>query len=274
MKLFLRKTLLFLILFIAVLHAAAYLLIITKTYQVHVLGNEIYSAIANSKRKSKSKKLIMGDSVAQQLFDNKVTSDSINSIACNQAISIAGQYFLLTNYLKAGNMPDTVIFVSTPFSFQNNLNQIFTFQYFLKPFYKDEYKPLYTATVKKQIEDVPYYWLSQNPLVKTTNWAPEYIEAPEDKSVFLSPIAIEYLQKIKALAKENNFKLFFLPTPTPTSRKSEVDILNKNDYLKNGLQQELEGYLDKVQFIDDDNFIDKIHLKNPDKFVGFFLMNQ
>lgn len=266
MKRFIIKTLVFLLVFAFALHTVAYILIFTKQYQTHVLGNEIYGAIANSKKKSKSKKLVMGDSVAQQLFDNKTSSDSLSSITCNQSISMAGQFLLLNNYLAAGNRPDTVFYVSTPFSFENNLDQIFTFQYFLKPFYKEEYIPLFTPTVKSKIEKVPYYKLSQYPLVITTNWSPEYVEKKDTGFNFLSPIAVEYLHKMTALAAQYNFKLIFLPTPTPESRRKEVEALNKSEYINNGLAAEFDHYFEKVHFIDDNNFIDKIHLKAPEAF--------
>jgi len=270
MKKFIIQTSLYLLVFAVALHGVAYYMLFTKVYQTHVLGNEIYYAIAKSKKKNKSKKLVMGDSVAQQLFDNKTTSDTLNSIACNQSISLAGQFVLLNNYLLAGNRPDSVFFISTPFSFQNNLDQIFTFQYFLKPFYTDEYKPYFSDLVKSKIKLIPHNNLAQYPLIRTTNWAPEFEEKEDTTYNFLSPISVEYLLKIKALAAQYRFKLVFIPTPTPESRRKEVEALNKNEYIKNGLDAEFADFFTRIQFIDDKYFIDRIHLKDPAAYARYF----
>ena len=252
------------------LHVAAYILLYTKLYQTHVLGNEIYYAIAKSKKKSRAKKLVMGDSVAQQFFNNKTTDYPVNSIACNQSISMAGQYLLLHNYLQAGNQVDSIFFIATPFTFSNNLQQVYTFQYFLKPFYNEEYKPLLTNTVKKNVSAIPFHQIASYPLIATTNWAPEFQTVKDSTFTFLSPVSIEYLKKIKDLSKQYNFKIFFLPTPTPESKRGDIKALNMNEAVVNGLKDEFNGYVSTMVFLDDNEFLDKVHLKHPNKYSSIF----
>ena len=111
-------------------------------YKSTIYGNEVYKAIEKSKKKNKRNKLILGDSTANQFYNCKDGDpQDAYSLTCTQAIGMVGQYLLLTNYLNTGNRPDTVYLVYTPFSFWDNLDQVYTYHYFLKPFYYDEYKP-------------------------------------------------------------------------------------------------------------------------------------
>ena len=143
MKKFILSCTIFLLISGIILSIKPNYLVLTGKYKVTVAGKEIYQSIFKSKQKKKSKKILLGDSVGNQLFTNTTNNDTLNSLACNQAISMAGQFILLNNYLNSGNKVDTVLLIFTPFSFQNNLDQVFTYHYFLKPFYIYEYKPLF-----------------------------------------------------------------------------------------------------------------------------------
>jgi hypothetical protein len=236
-----------------------------------VAGKEIYYSIKKSKTKNKSKKLLLGDSVANQLFDNKSHNDTINSLACNQSIGLVGQYILLNNYLNAGNKIDTAYFILQPFSFLNNLDQVYTYHYFLKPFYNREYEPYFTSTVRDQISKIPYSRYCWYPSILTSNWAPDFKSEDEKKFSFLSPISVDYIKKIKELAFKNNFKLVFLPTPVSLNRKKDVDKFNRTEIAQNGFQNEFEGYFDRIIYLDDDNFVDGSHLHDPKKYSDYYI---
>ena len=163
MKKFIKLTAIFLFLTIPITNIIPLVMIWTGSYKYTVAGNEIYYSIFKSKQKKKFKKLLIGDSVANQLFSNKKNYTKINSLCCNQAISLTGHYILINNYLSAGNIIDTVYMIFSPSSFQNNLNQIYTYHYFLKPFYTNDYKNLYTKTVNNKIKKLPFYYLSIYP---------------------------------------------------------------------------------------------------------------
>ena len=105
-------------------------------------GGEVRAAVKVSKMRTnkKIKKLIMGDSTGHALYPSENQYDSIASMACNQAITFAGQYFLLKNYLDTNkdNLPQEIILLVTPESFGNDVDQ-YAYQYFLKPFPIVEY---------------------------------------------------------------------------------------------------------------------------------------
>ena len=268
MRKFILNLIIFLLITSIILSIIPNYLVLTGKYKVTVAGKEIYHSIFKSKQKNKSKKIILGDSVGYQLFSNAKNNDTIYSLACNQAISMAGHFIILNNYLNAGNEVDTVFLIFTPFSFQNNLNQVYTYHYFLKPFYIDEYKSLFTKKVNEQIQKIPYFNFCRFSNILTSNWAPNFISTDTIKYSFLSPISIEYLIKIKELSTKHNFKLIILPTPTALSSKNEVEKMDENEIVNNNLEREFENYFKHIIYLNDSIFIDGTHLKR--EYVEYY----
>ena len=237
-------------------------LYVTKKYESFVNGSEVYTSIKISKQKSKKKKLLLGDSVAKQLFMYNHDNTEINSLACNQSISMVGHFLLFKNYLAAGNKIDTVIMLINPIiSFENNLDQIFTFHYFLKPFYKPEYKAEFSENVYKQIKKIPFYKASQLPLIIASNWSPTFKSNDLRTKSFLSPITQEYLLKIKHLAEDNNITFLIYPTPLRRSLKNSIDSIRSSKLSTPGLEKEFSFYFNKINYMDDKYYSDLPHLK-------------
>lgn len=270
MKKFILNGLLFLVFVPLVLYIKPLSLLYKERYKNIVAGREIYHSIQKSKKSKKSKIILLGDSVANQLFFNKNNNDTINSLVCNQAIGMVGQYVLLNNYVNKGNKFNTVYIIFTAFSFQNNLDQVYTYHYFLKPFYIEEYKSLFTETVKKQIGKIPYNYICREPYILTSNWAPDFVSKDKINNSFLSPISIEYLIKIKELSIKNNFKLVILPTPTSLKNKSIIEKMNKSEIIKNNLSSEFKNYFDNIIYLDDSCFVDGTHLKKPKYYTEYY----
>jgi hypothetical protein len=262
---FIRRSILFFLVAFALLSVESLVSYFTKTYQKEVNGNEVYLSLKKAKAKKKVKLLIIGDSVGKQLYDNETYNGAIYSLACNQAISLAGQYILLEKFIENNktSLPDEVIMIITAETFTNNLNQVFTFHYFLKPFYNQEFKPLLTATALTQIRKVPLYYLSQLPLILNTNWSPSYTAVSDTSYHFISPVSNNYLLKIKALCTANHLPLKLICPPIKTSRKQlNLDYAkNIREIAKTGLQNEFKDYFQNIRFLPDSLYIDKIHFK-------------
>lgn len=272
MKRFLTQLVLFSLLIPIPIYIKPLYLLVTEKYKNIVAGKEIYYSIRKSKQKSKAKKLLLGDSVAKQLFSNEEYNTPVNSLSCNQSIGFPGNYFLLHNYIQAGNRPDTVYLLFSPHTscFQNNLDQVFTFHYFLKPFNTKEYSPFFSENVVKQIHKIPYYYLSQEPYILTSNWAPEVSTNHLAEYTFLSPIAIEYLQKIKQLSQSYHFKLILVPTPVKAGSRSYIENIDYAEITPTRLETEFKDYFRKIIYLNDTLFIDGLHLKNPSPYTTYY----
>lgn len=242
-----------------------------KAFLPNFGGSEIYMSILKSKKKVNIRKLLIGDSTANQFFFNGNDDDEFYSLACNQAIGLCGHFFLLNNFLKTGNRPDEVYFLFTPSSFGNNLNQIYTYHYFLKPFNNSEYKPLMTEGVVRQIKKIPFYYFSQLPFIISPAWAPDY-QPPKNES-FLSPISIEYLEKILLLQEKYGFRLYVVPSLVPQSNEKLIADYNINEVVNRKLVTYLDCYLGNVHFLPDSCFKDKVHLLHPMDYRNDILKN-
>lgn len=264
MKKFIKQIALFCLLSFVFVEVVSTLMLLTNIYLINYPGKEIYHSILKSKQKSNTRILILGDSVASQLFPNSYSNDSINSLACNQAIGVIGQFLLLNNYLESGNKIDTLFLIYSPLSFQDNLNQIYTYHYFLKPFNHSEYSKYFTNTVYEQIDKIPYNKFSRLPHILITSWAPKFeSEDKNDEYTFLSPISAEYLNKIKHLSIKFNFNLIIYPPPVSVNDKKFVENINQNEITMNQLDNEFGKYFNKIVYLEDSLFSDGVHLVNP-----------
>ena len=270
MKKFIFYCILFLLAGSVLFHIKPFCLLYNDKYKQVVSGDEIYYSIQKSKSKTKNKKVLLGDSVAKQLFDNKGNTSTITSLACNQSIGMVGQFILLENYLNAGNQVDIVYLLFQPFTFRNNLDQVYTYHYFLKPFYKKEYIEYFSNTVKQQIYKIPYHQLCWYPSILTSNWAPDFKSTDKISYTFLSPVSIEYLNKMKELARKQNFQLVILPTPISLARKHEVESMNKEEIQKGNFGNEFNNYFENIMYFPDSNFSDGNHFKNPSLYAEYY----
>ena len=260
MTTFLQRVLVFSIFGLLLVESISYGLRATGCLEYYITGKEVHQSIRKSKEKVVSKKILLGDSVAFQLFDNQ-DNPYINSLACNRAISMAGHYFLLKNYMEAGNDVDTVFMICTPFSFKNNLNEIYTYHYFLKPFSKPAYRPFFTENLKQQLAKTPYHFLLNSQYILATDWAPSFEKQEQKESFsFLSPISKDYLEKLKDLSLQYDFDCIFIPAPTRKSRQMEVQQLDPSELKGLGFEKELTHFLNAVDYFSDDYFVDEDHL--------------
>ena len=263
MRKFLLQSILFLTLFALLSLVKPLYLLYTGDYKNKVVGKEIYISLLKSKQKSTKKKALLGDSVANQLYPNKTENDSMVSLACNQAISMVGHYLLLKNYFVAGNRPDTIYFMYQPFSFRNNLDQPYTFHYFIKPFYTDEYMAEMDDLVKKSVAEIPYASFAHWPWIQAGDGAPDYPPINDDTTNFISPISADYLAKMIALAERNHAKLLLVPTPLSEGRRAKVNRLEVSDISKYHFETFFDHYFEGLFYLPDSLFLDGIHLKNP-----------
>jgi hypothetical protein len=262
MKKFIRKSILFILATsISITAIAAFMTYCTDYYRLYD-GSEIYRSINKSKKKKKVKKLLLGESVANQLYNNRTYNDSIYSLACNQAISVAGHYFLLKNFIEANKeeKPDEVILFYNPLCFGNQLDR-YAFHYFLKPFYTEEYKPLMNDYLLSRIKHIPCYYTAQFWVIKTSNWSPEYSLYNEEG--LFSCVSKSYLEKIYGLCMQNQIRFRLEPTPVANSKKNTVMNYSKHiKYVPTVDTVLINNYIQHYRFFEDSLFSDGSHLKS------------
>ncbi len=234
----------------------------SAAYQSKVNGWEVYSAIKQSKKVHKNKKkLILGDSVAMQLFPCDRDNDSIISLACNQAVSLAGYYFLLTNYVKENreDLPEEVILLINPLTLRNDLDQ-FAFHYFLKPFYNAEYKERFSGELITRCKQIPFYWASQIPFIRSSSYSISY-DLPLECYHLASPITQEYFRRILVICSQTNIAFRLVSVPVNIDKQAMINDLFRQSIDANELPEDLmRAFQQNVSYYPSSDFKDKIHL--------------
>lgn len=263
MRKFLNNLLIFSLLVPVLYYTKPLFMLHNDRYKFKVCSKGVYAAIEKSKKQFHSRILILGDSVAAQIFPISEFSSEICSLTTNQAISMAGQYALLSNFVAAGNKPELIILFFIPNTFQNNLDQIYTYNYFIKPFYQEEFLHLFNASVHKQIERIPFYYLAREPSILTSDWSPNITENREKNTMFFSKLSIEYLAKIKKLADNYRAKIIILSPPVCENSiaigqfaSQLTKTVENNDFTK-----EFSHYLKDMEVFTGSYFLDGVHLK-------------
>ena len=224
-------------------------------------GKEVFRSISLSKEKSGKGVLILGDSVGQQLYPSQRSYPDAVSLSCNQAVTMAGQYFLMYRYFEANAdaLPERVVLVCTPQCLQNDLDQ-FTYQYFLKPFYTGEYKPLFNDILLARLQHIPHYRTASLPFIRVSNYAFAYDLEPDVPYSLVSPLSRSYLQKMSGLASSKGVSFSLLCPPVRESLQEWVDSLcicaAKDDEMEEEL---IDAYRSSITPYPDSLFRDRYH---------------
>lgn len=227
---------------------------------------DVYEAIVASEKQTIYSTVLLGDSVSRQLFNVRNQENSqyyhLNS---NQAIGVIGNYILLNNYLINNPQTRKVYLIMRPTSFNNNLNQKWTYTYFILPFLKEENKKYFSETSLKKV-NIKRKFLNKyllnifelNPKLSLLLKIDYSDEMTDIKEAYLSDISIEYLKKIKKLLQEKNIEFFVLASPLSIKEKSEYNLLRKN-IKDNHFEDIFVYYFDSIQYYPENDFIDGVH---------------
>ena len=268
MKKFLIYTVTFVCINMLLIYAQDTYTYYTGAYRDHVAGAEIYQAKQAAKQKKKVKKLLIGDSVCRQMYGVGQVGDSIWSLACNQAVTMAGHYCLVHDFITTNkdSLPQEIILSFDCKSFANNLDK-YTFQYFLKPFPDKEYQPLLTNRhLLEREKQIPYRWAAHMPIIRCNSWAPEY-ELTQEEYTLLSPLSSDYLDSICTLAEKAGIQVHMYCNPMRESRQQTfVDIYQKalNTAETQKHQTLWEEWYQSVTYLPDSLFHDFVHFYKQD----------
>lgn len=260
----LSKFLVFFVLFFSFMTTMYYY---SGFYKIIVAAKHVYHVINKSKIQRDAEILVLGDSVADQLFQSNESSKNINSLACSYAISTIGAYILLENYIKSNPDVKTCVYVMTPFSFDNDLDLPYTYNYFIKPFYSKENQKYFDTLAHQHIDKIPFYSLAHTPFLMVSNWSPN-LKPRIESGEFLTDISITYLRKIKDACRRNSIAFHIISPPISKSNFEKLQSMKRN--IPADLQICFNGYFDNIEILGDSLFYDHVHLRRPDHFATDF----
>jgi len=225
-------------------------------HAVDYLVNEYIPTLSNKKYEI----IILGDSLAHNAFSNLLLKKNILDLSSNQAISMAGNYFILKRYLSNNEVPKEIYLFCVPGLLHNDLNQKWTYSYFesvftdnneikeikrLKPnLYNNNFDiDKYLERRKKSINLGGYkpkkrllpVEIDEKDLKKDLNYMNQKIKTniikTDKEKDLMESIPTTYLNKIIKLCQENNIDFTLVIEPMPKEYNAIFKTSKWNKYL-------------------------------------------
>ena len=229
-------------------------------------AREVYNLVVKSIKAHGSKKvLLLGDSVCRQVFGRDDSPDTLQMCE-NQSYEIAGNYLLLKNLLEHENSFDTLILYFNPFSLTNEIDQVFTYNYFIKPFnpYLDKLDTEDVSYIRNTFpESSSFHFL---PMIKYR--FSEWQISSVGEHQIISARSLKYLERIEALCKQNDITFLFRTMPIKTSRKSEVETIALNSQAIVQDHDILKSYFEHITYLPDSLYLDNTHFLRPKEILS------
>ncbi|MBQ7502691.1 hypothetical protein IJT93_08270 [bacterium] len=274
MKLFIKKSLLFIFMFLGVCIIIDFLSMqkswqafidrITNSEGFFTNNTVIGECIKKVQKDDHTTKLILGDSVLLQLLEpleNELPKDTTMA-ASNSGVLVTGYYMMAKEYLNYhSDVTDIYLLVTPPFLFYYFK---YNYQYSVIPFAKaDLLKYLDDDAIKmmgsvygdffmkpKVASLVGDSGLSLRVFLYYHNWTNSRINFK---------LADIYLRKLYELCEENNIRFHLCSDPMSVTAKEENERL-KQDYCKFWIYDKFPRYLDDVPYYPSDLFYeDQVH---------------
>ena len=264
MKRFIFKAAGFLVLGFLILNFFGYLLIHSDGLSKLLSWGPVLAVVEKSKRAMPpgSTVLILGDSVGNQFFPAHMFPVSL---AANGSVLAAGHYILAHNAIKRNKQLKYVVLLSVPFVIGHQFARSRTYNNFMKPFYRFENLRYISDQLQEKINKRIMARLVLFPFVKT---APcfsdiDFSTGTEKPAYILSDTAIEYLKKLQTLCRNNGIDLIVVSPPiqerwgkiTKNWEKMKAQIV------QNGLDDIFKTYFNRIIYLDNNNFMDHVHLQ-------------
>jgi hypothetical protein len=225
-------------------------------------GSETFAAIRLAQTPSSNANIILGDSVCHQLLLDVNLPDTLN-LSCNQAISLCGQYLLAREAIAHDPAIKQITLAYQPACFTNDLDQKFTFNYVVKPFYVHaNLRDGMDALVMQRLDRRPFYRLIAFPMFRYTDalGATDYSDPAPTAFAYLSPISVDYLRKLSDLCQAHQIHLRIVSTPISKTSGYDESLFVKEVSAAH-LDNVFAGYTQTIRQVDPDLLLDNVHFK-------------
>ena len=215
-----------------------------------------------------STKLIIGDSIANQLFsalqENNPDTDILTT---NAALMITGQYLLAEEYLQSHPDATDIYLVIHPLPLTRTFDMEWGYRYAVMTYVETNTIHLLDQNTLETIADVYGKFFMQKEIVNLIEDSPvcrklylSYISIHREDYVQQSPfeIADQYVKKLYDLCLERHVTLHIYPSPVSEYFKDQVMDLAK-EYPNTWMSTQFPAYFDQILFYPDEWSEDMSH---------------
>lgn len=234
------------------------------------LAAEAFYAREKAQKMNDCTIVYLGDSVCKQLWDEyDEDEDGICHIGCNQAITPAGSYLLLREYLENNPQTEQAYYIVRPQTLANDIGLQFSYQYFVIPFLDEDnfelleeetQEIIYSKFGKKFVRSklIKTLLLNNNALMqKYLNYVQSQSETINTHR--MSRTTVVYLKKMRELCKQNNVELIVRACPLSDAKDNQDWDDFENDITIYGFEDLLGGFIEDITYYPEDWFRDGTH---------------
>lgn len=259
--------------------AVAIFLLVNVVYYKYTGGSrnvasEVYDALERAGMNEGYRKLVLGDSVARQIFAPQFQEedDELCYLATNQAIMTAGNYILLERFIENNPQLEEVYYIARPDSLFSEINFVYTYSYFITPLYREPYIQWLETDTRDDIEyafgsfftnhEFPKWLLGRYPkLLDLYQNTSKNMLGIRGNGYDGQEMPVIYIRKMKEICDENHIRLHILSSPLPEDY--QYDALQMKERLSAYALGELcEEFEESIIYVDVVNFVDGIHMKD------------
>ena len=222
--------------------------------------------------------LILGDSVAHQIFNGLVDSNTdISILPSNAGVTMAGQYVIAKEYLEHHpNATDIFLFV-LPESIGRTFDTQWGYQYAVLPFIETDILGDFDENTIQIMKDT-YGDVFMNKTVATAvdrsainrklylNYIREQGDGYVPESYY--ELADQYLTKLMEVCKQKGAELHLCSCPVSEVKKVQISEYEK-EYYNSATYRTFPEYFEKVSFYPEDCFGDGTHFSEQYKTREF-----
>lgn len=237
---------------------------------------EVYDAVDKAGVNEGYTGLVLGDSVARQIFSPKYQEESgdICYLATNQAVTTIGNFVLLESFIENNPQLEDVYYVARPDSIMGNPNFIYTYSYFVTPLYREPFVQYLEPETREELETIfgslcareefPKWMLAKYPKLldiyqntRRNIWEfRRWKDGGEE-----TDMAALYLSKMKEACEERGIKFHLLAAPVPRNYQYSLEEMESRlDFA--GKDKLLQQYKDSIIYVEEDELVDGIHMSD------------
>lgn len=264
------KKILCIFLLSGIMISAVLTIMATFNLTVDHLAEEVFFARKKAQTTNACTVVYMGDSVCNQLWNEfDVDMDGICHIGCNQAITPAGSYLLIREYLENNPQTEEVYYIIRPQTIANDIWLDFSYQYFVIPFCDKNNRARLDEDTQRDIYHKFGEFFVDSQWVKTTlrnnhllmqTYLNEIQKQPEKMETHrISKTAAVYLAKMENLCDEYGAKFFVKSTPLSDIEDNYGWEEFEQDIIDDGFEKLLGGFIENISYYPKDWFRDDVH---------------
>lgn len=244
---------------------------LTNSSTDRVGSAEIEQRIVWVQEENESTRLIVGDSVCNQLF---IGLQGVNDDYCiassNQAATMLGQYILINEYIKKHEQVEDIYLIIVPGTLASDINTRLSYQYFVMPFLGNGYGNYLDDDINKKLDETFGSFFLRTGIIKAIDYScinrkiylnliNSEVEA-ESENNRVADITSEYLIKIYELCKEKNIEFHLIPAPVADipKRHEQIETLER-EFNEAGLGELFPDYFEQICYYPEEEFGDETH---------------